>query len=61
VFLFALVISVSAFAEDFFAWIVLQAVTFQVESPNVGSINPVACVRVGQTARPVRSTPQLAA
>lgn len=41
VFLFALFTSASAFAEDFFAQMVLQGVTFQVESPNDSSINPV--------------------
>lgn len=40
-FLFVLFFSVSAFAEDFFAQMVLQGVTFQVESPNDSSINPV--------------------
>jgi hypothetical protein len=39
--LFALLISSTASAEDFFAQMVLQDVTFQVESPNAGSINPV--------------------
>ena len=41
VFFFALCMSVSASAEDFFAQKVLQEVTFQVESPNDSSINPV--------------------
>ncbi|MGD8235051.1 MAG: PliI family lysozyme inhibitor of I-type lysozyme [Chromatiales bacterium] len=37
----ALLISSTVCAEDFFAQMVLQDVTFQVESPNAGSINPV--------------------
>lgn len=37
----SLFVSVSAFAEDFFAQMVLQGVIFQIESPNEGSINPV--------------------
>ncbi len=41
VFIVASLVLVSAFAEDFFAQMVLQGVTFQVESPNQGSINPV--------------------
>lgn len=41
VFFSALFISVSVCAEDFFAQMVLQGVTFQVESPNDGSTNPV--------------------
>jgi hypothetical protein len=35
------VLAVSAHAEPFFAQMVLQGVTFQVESPNDSSINPV--------------------
>ena len=37
----AFLISSTVCAEDFFAQMVLQDVTFQVESPNAGSINPV--------------------
>jgi hypothetical protein len=37
----ALLLAGMAHAEDFFARMVLQDVTFQVESPNVGSINRV--------------------
>jgi hypothetical protein len=41
IFLSALFMLVSAFAEDFFAQMALQGVTFQVESPNESSINSV--------------------
>jgi hypothetical protein len=37
----ALVFPVSVLAEPFYAQLVLQGVTFRVESPNVGSINVV--------------------
>jgi hypothetical protein len=39
--LLAVLLTGMAHAEDFFARMVLQDVTFQVESPNVGSINRV--------------------
>jgi hypothetical protein len=41
VIVFAFFVSGSAYAEAFFAQMVLQGVTFQVESPNDSSINPV--------------------
>jgi hypothetical protein len=50
----ALFTSVSAFAEDFFAQMVLQGVTFQVESPNDSSINPVT-VRAETSDGPIGS------